>query len=94
MSSLTSLTLCGVMWIGDDSIPFRSLGMTKPKWCLLKELSEVSDYWNAANKFIEHLRGVKLISLSKNQRIWLNEIMLALDDELTKKSWRMGMGRW
>lgn len=77
------------MWLGSDSIPFCQLGMTKAKWDLLEELSELYGYWNRAYSFVQSIVNVKLSSLSKSQRKWLSEIILSLDNELYKRSWRL-----
>jgi len=73
-------------WVGGT--PFEDLGMTQEKMDLLKELAEDNEYWERSNMFIRSITNRKLSSLSINQRRWLGDIILALDDELVKRSWR------
>ncbi len=74
-------------WIGQ--VPFEDIGMTEDKMILLKELAEDSDYWKKAHGFIRSILGRVPSSLSHNQRSWLTTIILGLDDELNRRSWRV-----
>lgn len=73
-------------WVGD--IPFADEGMTQEKLDLLAELSKENNYWKRAYLFVEAITNRKLSSLSNFQRRWLTTIMLDLDQELIRKSWR------
>jgi len=77
------------VWLGSDRVPFQYLGMTRAKWDLLEELSMHSEYWSKAFGFVQSIVNVKLSSLGKAQRNWLTEIILSLDNELYKRSWRL-----
>jgi len=76
-----------VTWYG--SVPFEDLGMTEAKMVLLEELMEDSDYWSRAYLFVHAITNRKLSSLSDYQRRWLTEIIIALDTELERKSWKL-----
>lgn len=73
-------------WVGQ--VPFEHLGMTEDKMDLLKELAEDNSYWKKAHGFIRSIAGSVPSSLSYNQRRWLNTIILGLDDELHRRSWK------
>lgn len=75
-----------MVWIGQ--VPFEDLGMTEDKMNLLKELAEDSSYWRRAHDFVQSITGCVPSSLSYDQRRWLTTIILSLDDELNKRSWR------
>ncbi len=74
-------------WIGQ--VPFENLGMTEDKMTLLAELAEDSNYWKKAHGFIRSITGRVPSSLGPNQRRWLTTIILDLDNELHKRSWRI-----
>ena len=74
-------------WIGQ--VPFEDIGMTENKMDLLKELAEDSDYWKRAHMFVQLSANRVPSSLSHKQRSWLTTIILDLDIELDKRSWRM-----
>lgn len=73
-------------WVGQ--IPFEDIGMTEDKMDMLAELAEDNKYWKRAHSFVHSIAGSVPSSLSYNQRRWLNTIILGLDDELYKKSWK------
>lgn len=75
-------------WIGSNETPFAELGMTQDKLTLLQELAEDSPYWTRAHRFVNAVRNRRLSSLSDYQRRWLTTIIMDLDNELYKKSWR------
>ena len=56
---------------------------------LLKELAEDSDYWKRAHMFVRMAADRVLSSLSDKQRGWLTTIILDLDNELYKRSWKI-----
>lgn len=74
-------------WIG--LVPFKDIGMTEAKMALLEELMEDDDYWSRAYLFVHSITNRKLYSLSDYQRRWLTEIILTLDNELERKSWKV-----
>ncbi len=76
-----------MVWIGQ--VPFEDIGMTEQKMDLLKELAEDSSYWKKAHDFVRSVVGRKPSSLTYNQRQWLDTIILGLDNELYKRSWRV-----
>jgi len=72
-----------------DFIPFTDLGMTCEKYALLEELAGASDYWIIAHALVKAAANLKLTSLSYYLRRRLTSIILELDCELYKKSWRL-----
>ncbi len=70
-------------------VPFEDVGMTEGKMDLMKELAEDSSYWKRAHDFIQSIVGREPSSLTYSQRQWLNTIILGLDDELYKRSWKV-----
>jgi len=72
-----------------DFIPLANLGMTCEKYALLEELAEASDYWAIAHVQVKTAANLKLSSLSNHLRRRLTSIILELDCELYKKSWRL-----
>ena len=74
-------------WIGQ--VPFEDIGMTEAKMDLLAELAEDSNYWKKAHSFIHSIAGSVPSSLSNNRRRWLTTIILDLDSELDKRSWKL-----
>jgi len=74
-------------WIGQ--VPFEDLGMTGDKMDLLKEVAEDNSYWKRAHDFVRSIVGRMPSSLSYSQRQWLTTIILDLDSELDKRSWRI-----
>ena len=73
-------------WVGET--PFEEIGMTKGKFDLLNELAYENDYWMKAHMFVKAVTNRKLSSLSDFQRRWLTTIIMDLEQELYKKSWR------
>jgi len=63
--------------------------MTEDKMDMLAELAEDSSYWKNAHDFIQSITGRVLSSLGYHQRRWLTTIILDLDNELYKRSWRI-----
>ncbi len=76
------------MWIGSSEVPFSELGMTEEKFNLLKNLSGNSGYWMKAHAFVKAITYRKLSSLSDFQRRWLTTIIMDLETESYRKSWR------
>ncbi|MBA7704931.1 hypothetical protein ES703_113754 [subsurface metagenome] len=76
-----------MVWV--SQVPFEHIGMTEDKMSLLAELAEDSDYWKRAHVFVKLTANRVLSSLSHKQRSWLTTIILDLDNELHKKSWRI-----
>lgn len=74
-------------WIGQ--VPFEDIGMTEAKMSLLGELAEDSSYWKRAHSFVQSIAGSVPSSLTYNQRQWLTTIILDLDSELDKRSWKL-----
>ncbi len=74
-------------WIGQ--VPFEDIGMTEDKMGLLDGLAEDSSYWKRAHSFVQSIAGSVPSSLSYDQRRWLSTIILDLDSELDKRSWKV-----
>ena len=75
-----------MIWVG--STPFKEIGMTVAKMELLEELAEDDNHWMKAHLFVKATTNRVLSSLSNYQRRWLTTIIMDLDIELQKKSWR------
>lgn len=80
---------CELSWIGSNGVPFEDLGVTEDKMNLLEELAEDNSYWKKAHDFLKSIVGRWPSSLTYNQRQWLTTIILDLDSELDKRSWKV-----
>ena len=72
-----------------DSIPLTGLGMTLEKYILLKELAETRSYWATAYTLVEAAADFGPTALSTHQRRMLSSIILELDYQLYRKSWKV-----
>ena len=75
-------------WVGSSKVPFHELGMTQEKLDLMEGLATENSYWRRCNMYVKAITGRKLTSLTNSQRRWLTTIIMDLDNELYKKSWR------
>jgi len=59
---------------------------------MLAELAENSEYWNAANDFIQQMKGRWLPSLTDKQVDWYYDIQASLAVEVDRREARIAFG--
>jgi len=72
-------------WAGSSDAPSGRVFLSDPKWDLLAELAEDSEYWSKAQDFMKQVHGRELSSMSNKQADWYYNIDAALGKELQLK---------
>jgi hypothetical protein len=75
-------------WAGMNKQPPSIVKLDQEKYALLKELSEDSDYWASALKFVDSVKNRDFYSLTDKQADWLTSIMAELSVRVDRRTAR------
>ena len=79
-------------WHGTSVFTSKLVIITEDQRLMLAELAENSEYWNAANDFIQQMKGRWLPSLTDRQEDWYHEIQARLAVDVNRREARIAFG--